>query len=248
VLYEMLTGQRPFARAQSPAAMTTALLTQVPQPPSVLAAIPPALDRVVMRCLEREPRYRFASVIELAAALDHVLDHVLGRQPTAREEITVVHPALDATLVDEHLWAPDAEPEPWAMPRIAPRAQEIAPAPSAANRPELADSAGPAHPSSAPAVPTFQTLPGVAVATERRSNPNLGATPIPTAPVLPVGFRAARNSQPGAAMPPSSRIELASGSQVVPPARSFRALWIALALIGIAAITAITAVSITLAA
>ncbi|HEX7841924.1 MAG TPA: serine/threonine-protein kinase, partial [Kofleriaceae bacterium] len=83
VMYEMLTGRRPFGRTSgTPAAMMTALLTRSPQPPSVHAAIPPALDRIVMRCLEREPWYRFASVVELAAALDRLL----ASQPTAREE------------------------------------------------------------------------------------------------------------------------------------------------------------------
>ena len=88
VLYEMLTGQRPFARLATPAAMMTALLTQTPQPPSVLVAIPPALDRLVMRCLEREPAQRWSSAVELGAALDRLLAHRL----TAREEITAVHP------------------------------------------------------------------------------------------------------------------------------------------------------------
>ena len=39
----MLTGRRPFARAQTPAALLTALLTLTPQPPSMFAAIPPAV-------------------------------------------------------------------------------------------------------------------------------------------------------------------------------------------------------------
>ncbi|TMQ14633.1 MAG: serine/threonine protein kinase [Deltaproteobacteria bacterium] len=92
VLYEMLTGRRPFAKLTSPAGMMTALLTQTPQPPSVLAAIPAALDRIVMRCLEREPEHRFPSVIELAATLGRVL----AQRPTSREEVTAVHPVLGA--------------------------------------------------------------------------------------------------------------------------------------------------------
>ena len=94
VLYEMLTGQRPFARLTTPAAVMTAMLTRTPQPPSVLAAIPPALDRIVMRCLEREPAQRFSSAAELAAALERLLAHRL----TAREETTAVHPVFPGAL------------------------------------------------------------------------------------------------------------------------------------------------------
>ena len=94
VLYEMLTGQRPFARLATPAAMMTALLTQTPQPPSVLAAIPPALDRLVMRCLEREPAQRLSSAAELAAALERLM----AQRLTAREEITAVHPMCPGAL------------------------------------------------------------------------------------------------------------------------------------------------------
>ena len=105
VLYEMLTGERPFSRLSSPAAMMTALLLQTPQPPSVFAAIPPALDRIVMRCLEREPQQRFASALELAAALARLL----ARRLTAREEITEVHPicprAIEATRVPCATWS-----------------------------------------------------------------------------------------------------------------------------------------------
>src|SRR5215470_14677526 len=64
VLYEMLTGRRPFARLTTPAALMTALLTQTPPPPSTFVALPPALDRIVMRCLERAPAERYASATE----------------------------------------------------------------------------------------------------------------------------------------------------------------------------------------
>jgi serine/threonine-protein kinase len=88
VLYEMLTGRRPFAKLAGAAAMMTQLLIETPVQPSVFVAIPPALDRAVMRCLARDPAHRFASVDELAAALARILAH----RPSAREEITEVHP------------------------------------------------------------------------------------------------------------------------------------------------------------
>jgi len=75
VLYEMVTGQRPFADAASPTAMLAALLTQDPPALDVPGA-PSDLDRILRRCLEREPQNRYADVDELAADLDRLLQPV----------------------------------------------------------------------------------------------------------------------------------------------------------------------------
>ena len=93
VLYEMLAGRRPFARPATPAALMTALLMHTPQPPSVFAAVPPGLDRIVMRCLAREPERRFASMRELAEALDVLTARLAAQRPGAREDVTAPHPA-----------------------------------------------------------------------------------------------------------------------------------------------------------
>ncbi len=69
VLYEMLTGKRAF-RGNSPAETMSMILKE--QPPSVGDAspdAPPALDRVVRRCLEKEPTRRFHSAGDVAFAL-----------------------------------------------------------------------------------------------------------------------------------------------------------------------------------
>ncbi|HEY0191046.1 MAG TPA: serine/threonine-protein kinase, partial [Kofleriaceae bacterium] len=74
VLYEMLTGKRAFPRANNPAAMLATLLTETPTPPSVHANIPDALERIVLRCIERDAEARYAEVGALIDALDAVLD------------------------------------------------------------------------------------------------------------------------------------------------------------------------------
>ena len=69
VLYEMATGQRAF-RGSSPAETMSRILTD--QPPSVTDTrpdAPRALDRVVRRCLEKEPARRFQSANDVAFAL-----------------------------------------------------------------------------------------------------------------------------------------------------------------------------------
>jgi Tol biopolymer transport system component len=70
VLYEMLTGIRAFQR-ETPAETMTAILRD--DPPPLTAAtrpVPPALDRIVRRCLEKNPAARFQSALDLAFALD----------------------------------------------------------------------------------------------------------------------------------------------------------------------------------
>ena len=69
VLYQMLTGARPFD-GSSVGAVCAQILNAAPMPPSQRnRAVTPALDRVVARCLAKNPEDRFASCDDLAAAL-----------------------------------------------------------------------------------------------------------------------------------------------------------------------------------
>jgi hypothetical protein len=55
VLYEMVTGRKPFGAA-SQASVISAIMTGEPPPPSSLAAAaPPLLDRLIKACLEKNP-------------------------------------------------------------------------------------------------------------------------------------------------------------------------------------------------
>jgi len=66
VLYEMLTGKRAFDGA-SPASVIAAILER--PAPSVADVAPPALDRVLKQCLEKDPEMRWQSARDLKAAL-----------------------------------------------------------------------------------------------------------------------------------------------------------------------------------
>jgi serine/threonine protein kinase len=70
VMYEMLAGTRPFGEPKGPATMLMSLLSTTPVP---LTGIPPALARIIIRCLEREPEDR-PTVVELDDILAGVLD------------------------------------------------------------------------------------------------------------------------------------------------------------------------------
>jgi serine/threonine-protein kinase len=68
--YELLTGKRPFD-GKTVMDYATKHITATPRKPSEVAAIhiPPELEAVIMKCLEKEPEKRFASAPELAEAL-----------------------------------------------------------------------------------------------------------------------------------------------------------------------------------
>ena len=68
VFYEMLSG-RPAFGGDSTVERMTAILKD--DPPALLAgAVPPHLDRVVHRCLEKSPSQRFQSAKDIAFALE----------------------------------------------------------------------------------------------------------------------------------------------------------------------------------
>jgi eukaryotic-like serine/threonine-protein kinase len=74
VLYEMVTGKRAFQKATSAETMT-AILNEDPVDVSQIAPkAPPALRRIVQRCLEKKPDQRFQSASDLAFALEALSD------------------------------------------------------------------------------------------------------------------------------------------------------------------------------
>jgi serine/threonine protein kinase len=69
VLYKLLTGEPAF-NGDSAAELCVAILMQEPRPMRELKPdIPHAIERVVLRCLAKDPKDRFQSVGELASAL-----------------------------------------------------------------------------------------------------------------------------------------------------------------------------------
>jgi serine/threonine protein kinase/Tol biopolymer transport system component len=69
VLYEMLTGKRAFDGA-SPATVIAAIMER--PAPSIGDVAPPALDRVLKRCLEKDPENRWQSARDLKAELEWI--------------------------------------------------------------------------------------------------------------------------------------------------------------------------------
>jgi serine/threonine-protein kinase len=70
VLYEMVTGRRPFAGATRRELLAAVLRDEPPVPSRQNASVGPALERVILRCLRKKPEERFASAEEVLAALE----------------------------------------------------------------------------------------------------------------------------------------------------------------------------------
>ena len=70
ILYEMLTGDRAFKRTSSIETLSAILKEDPPDLTELLPNIPPALERLVRRCLEKDRELRFQSARDLAFNLE----------------------------------------------------------------------------------------------------------------------------------------------------------------------------------
>jgi beta-lactam-binding protein with PASTA domain len=96
VLYELLTGQVPFD-GEAPVSIALKQVSQPPVPPAQLEpGIPPALEHVVMRALEKDPARRFGDADEFIAALERA-----RRTPPVRQVVMDPTPGEPWAPVDE---------------------------------------------------------------------------------------------------------------------------------------------------
>ena len=77
LLYLMFAGRLPF-QAENEAALLHKIVTQRPPPPSHYAAIDPAIERIIVRAIQRDPAARHQTVTELLADISACLDGQLG--------------------------------------------------------------------------------------------------------------------------------------------------------------------------
>jgi Tol biopolymer transport system component len=92
LLYEMLSGRRAFGGDTAIDAMSAILKEDPPDLPLAERQIPPALQRIVDRCLEKSPAARFQTASDLAFALES-LTALSGPTPAMPAAGAVEHPA-----------------------------------------------------------------------------------------------------------------------------------------------------------
>src|SRR5579859_7030609 len=91
VLYEMATGQRAFSGGSKLSSLS-AVLYKDPQPASHAAAeVPSELDRIIARCLKKDPERRWQTMADVKVALEELRDEmdsshvaVAGQAPAHR--------------------------------------------------------------------------------------------------------------------------------------------------------------------
>jgi serine/threonine protein kinase len=113
VFYEMVTDHKPFLGSSEVSILETVRECKVPPPSSLNREVPPALERVVMKALERDPERRYQDAAEMYRDLEAVM-HEAPPPPTAatlaRFMETLYEPQeREATVVDE-AHEPEAPP------------------------------------------------------------------------------------------------------------------------------------------
>lgn len=89
VLYELVTGRRPFGHESELLAITAILNEHPPRPCEVVYNMPPELEAVILKALEKDPEQRYQSASEMQLALEHVLRR-MGAILTPREVRTYI--------------------------------------------------------------------------------------------------------------------------------------------------------------
>ena len=80
VLYEMSTGRKPFS-GDTALAILGRILSEDPTPPgAIVPSMPADLDKLILRCLRKDPDRRYQTMADLKVALD---DLELDRTPAA---------------------------------------------------------------------------------------------------------------------------------------------------------------------
>jgi serine/threonine protein kinase len=97
VLYEMLSGARAFVGHTS-AQVMSAVLRDEPPP----LQTPAALDRIVRRCLQKDPAHRFQKMTDVRTALEQ-----LSAKPAEQRPLIAVLPFADMSAAKDHEWFSD---------------------------------------------------------------------------------------------------------------------------------------------
>ncbi len=106
VLYELLTGKRPFT-AESIEALVHKILNEDPVPPSRLrAGLPDAIDTLVLRAMKKKPGYRYAAWSDFARELSNAtpLAQAPGAIPDSEKYLALKLVEVLSLLSDADIW------------------------------------------------------------------------------------------------------------------------------------------------
>jgi TolB-like protein/tRNA A-37 threonylcarbamoyl transferase component Bud32 len=91
VLYEMVTGQRPF-KGDFEQAVIYSILNEYPEPVTALrTGVPAELERIIVKCCEKDRADRYQTAADLIADLRH-LTKTMGQKEAVRSKETASRP------------------------------------------------------------------------------------------------------------------------------------------------------------
>ncbi len=113
VLYEMVTGLRPF-KGEYDQALGYEIVNQQPEPlTGVRAGVPMELEFLTAKCLEKDADKRYGSAAELAVDLSSAADRLKSGQTRSIKVSRVAHDAI------QPMPAPEPERRPWLPAALA---------------------------------------------------------------------------------------------------------------------------------
>jgi serine/threonine protein kinase len=106
VLYELLTGHRPFSGANLEALVAAILKTDPPPPSELRKDLPKSIDALVLRAMKKDPAQRYPTWPEFALELSKAGELVLppGSIPDSDKYVTLKKVPMLAVLGDSELW------------------------------------------------------------------------------------------------------------------------------------------------
>jgi Tol biopolymer transport system component len=122
VLYEIVCGRRPFAGDSRASLMAAIVAAEPPLPSSLQPLAPASLERVILRCLAKDPEDRWQTARDLAAELRWIAESGSGTATAARVARRSRRSALWGALGGAALTAAGVAatlPSIWPRPAVA---------------------------------------------------------------------------------------------------------------------------------
>ncbi|HXX70568.1 MAG TPA: protein kinase [Polyangiaceae bacterium] len=129
VLWEALVGRRLFFAENDARTLSNVLFPKVEPPSRAGAKVPPSLDAVVMRALDREPSRRYRTAREMARALQDAVPgapaFVVGEWVEATAGVTLARRASRLASIERMLLPDSDHPPPMSRPSTPPSVSSI---------------------------------------------------------------------------------------------------------------------------
>ena len=94
VLYEMLTGQRAFSGKSKLSSLSAVLHKEPPAPSQVVPDVPPELERIIARCMKKDPARRWQSMADVKVALDELREEAESSSIESKKPLVAKRPAV----------------------------------------------------------------------------------------------------------------------------------------------------------